>query len=99
MSTLTLDDVKAAIAVTHNENDSFILTLMESAAMECALTRYGTIPDYSVEGAVPDPLTVPILARGICLMVRADYEADPLDREKLKVAAIDLWLSDSGRTL
>jgi hypothetical protein len=96
---LTLEDVKKAISVTHNDDDAFILTLIESAAMECATTRYGTVPDYSLEGAVPDPLTVPVLARGICFMVRADYEADPLDRQKLKLAATDLWLYDSGWTL
>lgn len=96
---LTLEDVKAAISVTHDDDNTLILRLMDSAARECALTVYGTVPDYTAENAVADPLTVPNLAQGIVLMVRADYEADPADREKHLVAARSLWLAGSGWTL
>jgi hypothetical protein len=99
MSTLTLEEVKAAISVTHNDDDDLILRLMESAARECALVKYGTVPDYEAADAVDDPLTVPELAQGIILMVRADYEADPADREKYLAAAKSLWLAGSGWTL
>jgi hypothetical protein len=100
MSTLTLEDVKAAISVTHNDDDDLILRLMESAARECAYTKYGIVPDYDAEDAVADdPLTLPECAQGIILMVRADYEADPADREKYLAAAKSLWLAGSGWTL
>lgn len=100
MSTLTLEDVKAAISVTHNDDDALILRLMESAARECALTVYGIVPDYeAVDAVADDPLTVPNLANGIVLMVRADYEADPIDREKYLAAAKGCWLAGSGWTL
>lgn len=96
---LTLEDVKAAISVTHDDDNALILRLIDSAARECAKHVYGTVPDYTAVNAVADPLTVPELANGIVLMVRADYEADPADREKYLAAARGLWLSDSGWTL
>ena len=100
MSTLTLSDVKAAISVTHNDDDALILRLMQSAARECALTRYGIVPDYeAVDAVADDPLTVPELAQGIVLMVRADYEADPAEREKYLTSARGLWLAESGWSL
>lgn len=96
---LTLEDVKAAISVTHNDDDALILRLMQSAANECALTKYGTIPDYTAVDAVDDPMSVPELAQGIVLMVRADYEADPAEREKYLISARGLWLAGSGWSL
>ena len=97
---LTLEDVKAAISVTHNDDDALILRLMDSAARECALTVYGIVPDYlAVDAVADDPLTVPNLAQGIVLMVRADYEADPAEREKYLQSARSLWLAGSGWTL
>jgi hypothetical protein len=96
---LTLEDVKAALAITHNDDNPLILRLMESAARECAKHVYGTVPDYSAADAVADPLTVPEYANGIILMVRADYEGDPADREKYLVSARSLWLAGSGWTL
>ena len=99
MSAITLEEVKATISVTHNDDDALILRLMESAARECALTIYGTVPDYTAVDAVDDPLTVPELANGIVLMVRADSEADPIDSEKYLSAAKSCWLAGSGWTL
>lgn len=99
MSTLTLDDVKKALAVTHSEDDSLIQRLLDSSARECAKHVYGQVPDYSLSGAVSDPLTVPEYANGIVLMVRADYEADPIDRDKYLEAAKGCWHSGAGWTL
>lgn len=99
MAALTLAEVKAAISVTHSDDDALIQRLMNSAARECALTIYGTVPDYTAANAVADPLTVSNLAQGIVLMVRADYEADPIDREKHLAAAKSCWLAGSGWTL
>ena len=99
MSILTLAEVKAAISVTHNEDDSLILRLIDSASRECAKHIYGLVPDYTVTGAVADPLTIPEYANGIILMVRADYEADPADREKYLEAAKGCWFAGVGWTL
>lgn len=99
MSTLTLSDVKAAISVTHNDDDALILRLMESASRECALNVYGSVPDYTAVDAVADPLTVPELANGIILMVRADYESDPAERDKYLASAKSVWLAGSGWSL
>lgn len=99
MAALTLAEVKAAISVTHGDDDALIQRLMNSAARECALVKYGEVPDYSAVDAVDDPLTVPELAQGIILMVRADYEADPAEREKYLASAKSLWLAGSGWTL
>lgn len=97
MPAITLADVKAAISVTHDDDDLLITRLMQSASRECANHIYGTVPVYS--DTVPDPLTVPELANGIILMVRADYEADPADRDKYLEAAKSCWLSSSGWNL
>ena len=88
---LTLEDVKAAISVTHDDDNMLILRLMDSAARECALTIYGTVPDYTAIGAVADPQTVQMLKQGIILMVQSDYEGDPTKRNEYLTVAKALW--------
>ena len=73
MSTLTVEDVKRAISITHSDDDALLLRLMDSAARECAKVVYGSVPDYTAVGAVADPLTVPEYANGMILVIRGDY--------------------------
>ncbi len=107
MSFITLIDVKAALRVTHNSDDGLLQRLIDSAETECkrftGRTELPTLPVDALvysDGAlissedVPsseDPVA-PDVANGIILMVLADYDGDPLMRDKYRAAAEALWM-------
>lgn len=107
MSYVTVQEVKDALRQTHNSDDALLQRLIDSAEQEClrflGRTELPTLPlDYvevSSDGSffsedVPsssDPV-VPDVVNGIILMVQADYDGDPLQRETLRRAAESLWM-------
>jgi uncharacterized phage protein (predicted DNA packaging) len=91
-----LDDVKAALRVTHNSDDGLLSRLIESATMEYARfvgidLATSNIQEINVES---DAL------QGIVLMIQADYDGDPLMRDKYRAAAEALWMpyAENDRT-
>lgn len=78
---ITLEQVKQALRVTHAEDDDNLGRLIASATREC-LQFLGTddIPENE-----------PDVENGIVLMVSADYDADPSERERYRKAAEMLW--------
>lgn len=86
-----LSDVKASLRVGHTDDDALLTALITSASQECAQYIYGQIPDYTAQGAVADPQTVPMLKQGIILMVQAYYEGDPAKRGEYLATAKSLW--------
>lgn len=85
MSYVTLQEVKDALRQTHDEDDDLLERLIASAESECL--RYLATEELPLEGSNP----APDVANGIILMVQADYDGDPLNREKLREAAQALW--------
>ena len=97
MSVIALATVKSYLRVTHTSDDTLLQTLLDGAEAEAM--RYmnrtelpgapydlpedsSTEPDITTESAVfPDVVT------GVCLLVMADYEAAPDERETLRKAA------------
>ena len=86
-----LADVKASLRIGHSDDDTLLNTLILSASQECAQYVYGQVPDYTAQGAVPDPQTRPMMKQGIILMVQADYEGDPTKRDEYLATAKSLW--------
>jgi hypothetical protein len=108
MSYITLTDVKLTLRVTHASDDVLLQRLIDSAETECkrftGRTQLPTLPvdylDYDSDGLlissedVPsseDPVA-PDVYNGVILMVQADYDGDPLQRDKLRAAAEALWM-------
>jgi hypothetical protein len=103
---VTLTQVKQALRQTHNDDDDLLERLIASAESEClrylGRTELPTLPveypEQSSDGSlideeVPssgDPVA-PDVVNGIILMVQADYDGDPLNRDKLREAAQNLW--------
>lgn len=81
---LTLDTVKDALRVTHDSDDALLYRLIESGKRECL--RFLDIE------ALPDFADYPDLEQGIILMIQADYDADPLERNNYRRAAETLWM-------
>jgi len=77
---ITLDQVKEALRVTHDEDDDNLDRLTAAAQTECR--RFIGVQ------VLPDE---PDLDQGVVLMVSAGYEADPTEREKYRMAAESLW--------
>jgi len=82
---LDLTIVKAALRVTHNSDDDEIERLIASATREYL--------EFSGEDEISSDMFEgrETVATGVILMVQADYDADPLDREKYRDAAKHLW--------
>lgn len=82
-----LDDVKASLRITHNEDDNLLMRLIESATMEYArFVGIELTSDISSINVEVDAVN------GVILMVQADYDGDPLMRDKLRSAAESLWM-------
>lgn len=86
-----IDDVKASLRVTHDEDDAEITRLIGSAVREVLRVLDST--DYPVP-APGDPaadVTVPEeVVQAVVILTKADYDADPKDRAAYRKAAIDM---------
>ena len=86
-----IDDVKASLRVSHDEDDADITRLIGSAARE--VLRALDSADYPVP-APGDPaadVTVPEeVVQAVVIIVKADYDADAKDRAAYRKAAIDV---------
>lgn len=82
MSYVGLHDVKLSLRQTHDEDDELLNRLIASAEAECKQFIGAALPAEKL----------PDLAQGIILMVQADYDGDPLQRESLRRAAESLWM-------
>jgi len=107
MSYVTITQVKESLRQTQNDDDNFLNRLIESAEQEClrflGRTELPTLPveypEISSDGSlineeIPstgDPVPADVI-NGIILMVQADYDGDPLMRDKLSTAAQALWM-------
>lgn len=107
MTYVTLQQVKDALRQTHTSDDNLLTRLIASAEAEClrflGRTELPTLPveypEISSDGSLideeipssEDPVA-PDVVNGIILMVQADYDGDPLMREKLRAAAEALWM-------
>jgi len=84
-----LSDVKAALRVTHDENDVLLTRLIGSAMHEClAFLDDGTLP--AVPGAAVNVDIHEDVFQAVVLMVSADYDASPEKRTAYRAAAEQL---------
>lgn len=77
---ITLEELKQALRVSNSLEDAELQRRLDSAVAEC--TRYLNTKEC------PD---TPDVINGIVLIVQADHEGDPLERETFRQAAMSLW--------
>lgn len=82
-----LADVKSALRITHDADDALLERLILSATQE--YINYCEIETSSDDTEIDAPEDA---IQGVILMVSADYDADPKDREAYREAAKRLWL-------
>ena len=82
-----LDDVKAALRITHNEDDAYLSDLIIRATREYVSFILGVPPDDMSTVNVPQDAV-----GGIILMIQADYDGDPVKRPEYRKAAEALWM-------
>lgn len=84
-----LADVKAALRVTHDDDDALLSRLIGSATREClAFLDDGALP--AVPGASSDVEIPEDVFQAVVLMVSADYDASPEKRTAYRAAAEQL---------
>ena len=84
-----IDDVKASLRVTHDEDDAEITRLIGSAVREClTFLDNGTLP--AVPGPAVDVDIPEDVFQAVVLMVSADYDASPEKRTAYRAAAEQL---------
>lgn len=76
-----LDDVKAALRIDGTTDDALVARLIASATQE-----YLHFTQADTEASIPADAM-----NGIILMVKADYDADPKDRDLYRSRAESLW--------
>lgn len=81
-----IDDVKLALRIDGNDMDAEIERLIQGATREYLQYTTGSIDAGTTSVEVPDDAV-----NGIILMVRADYDADPIKRDQYRKAAETLW--------
>lgn len=79
-----LDDVKAALRVSGTDHDALLTRLIASGLAEFNNYSGGT-PVASADSLPSDAFN------GLVLMIRADFDADPIERMKYLEAARNLW--------
>lgn len=80
---MTLDDVKKTLRVSGNDDDALLTRLLNAAKAECRnFTNLETL----------DGIADADLWQGVMLMIHADYDGDPKDRNRYRRAAESLWM-------
>jgi len=79
-----LDDVKAALRVSGTDHDALLTRLIASGLAE--------FNNFSGGNLVASADSMPADAfNGLVLMIRADFDADPIERMRYLDAARNLW--------
>jgi len=81
-----IDDVKLALRIDGNDLDAEVDRLIKSATREYLQYTTGSIAAGTTAVEVPEDAI-----NGIILMVKADYDADPIKRDLYRKSAETLW--------
>lgn len=106
MAFITLQDVKDTLRQTQSDDDDLLLRLINSAETEAKnflnRTQLPTLPlEYPALSSNFEPISseevpssedpvAPDVYQAVILLVQADYDGDPLQRETLRNAAFNL---------
>lgn len=90
---INLVDVKKALRITHDEDDAMLTRVIGSALREAlAFMDMDKLPvEADSDGNYGDVDIPEDVFSGIILMVQADYDGDPKDRQAYRDAAEQLW--------